>query len=228
MKMNLSSKGKRVEIDKEQSMIMLVVGIATIITIFCLIGTKALLSQAAYQRRVTSVRHQTEKQITADISNANTLTKQFNDVFEGSSTNIIGGQSSADDSAPPPNGNNSRIVLDALPTSYDYPALLTSISKLLNDDGIGQPSITGSDQSSTADNTPLPNPQPVNIDVSLTGNGTYDSIKKFVTDLERSIRPINVTKLSMSGNESNMTLSINFTTYYQVAKSLDVTSKVVK
>jgi hypothetical protein len=49
-----------------------------------------------------------------------------------------------------------------------------------------------------------------------------------ISDFERSIRPFDINKLAISGNQSSMTLSFDLTTYYQQAKTTALTSKEIK
>jgi hypothetical protein len=220
---------KALQLSKEQSALISTIAIATVITVFCLMSSKALLSQAFYQTKVVNARNASAKQMKANLSNANTLVTQYNNVFLGNSAeNIIGGKNDSSGSVTPPDGDNGKIVLDALPTIYDFPALLTSMSKILSNDSIGSQSIGGSDQSSTAVNTPSGNPQPVNIDLAVSGTGTYKDAARLIADLERSIRPFDVTHLSLGGNQSSLTIDLNLTTYYQPAKTLSITSKEIK
>ena len=228
MKIQLTGK-TRLEIDKDQSTMILVIAIAAIVSVFCLVSAKALLSQAAYQRRVVNARHAAASQLEANIQNANTLSNQYTNVFEGTSaTNVIGGKNTTAASAQPPDGDNGRIVLDALPTTYDFPALLTSMSKLLANDNIGAPSIGGTDDSSSVSSSPSSNPQPVSISLSISGSGSYSDVQNLFKDMERSIRPFDITKLTLSGNESTMSFSVEVTTYYQPAKTLNTTAKEIR
>lgn len=227
MKIQITSK-KSIEIDKAQSSMLLTIALATIITVFCLVSAKALLSQMAYQQRVISARHDAANQLQDNIRKANTLVTQYNDVFEGGVTNAIGGKNDTTSSAVPPDIDNGRLVLDALPTTYDYPALLTSLQKALTLDSIGSPSITGSDQSTSLSSAPTSNPSPVKIDLAITGTANYTGAQGFITDLGRSIRPFDITKMTLSGNESSMVLQLNISTYYQPAKSLLVNSKEIR
>lgn len=228
MKIKANFSAKSLQVDKNQSTILAVVVMATIISVFCLTSSKVLLNKALYQRRVINARNASAKQLDQDIKNASTLSDQYK-VFLGSDgENIIGGSSTAGDNASPPNGDNGKIVLDALPTKYDFPALLTSLSSLMANDGVGAQSIGGTDQSPTVDSSPSYQPQVANIDVTVSGASTYNGAKKVLTDLERSIRPFDVTHLTLTGNESNLTLSLNITTYYQPAKTLSIPSKEIK
>jgi len=227
MKIILSKK--RLQIDKNQSRMMVVIAVSTVIIVFSLVSAKALLARATYQNRVINARHTATKQIEQNIKNANTLVTQYNDVFVGTnSTNIIGGKNNPGPNASPPDGDNGRIVLDGLPLSYDFPALLTSVSKILTNNSIGGPAIGGSDQSSAVNSSSSANPSPAKIDLSISGSGGYHSAQTLVKDFERSIRPFDITKLSLSGSESNLAMSIGLSTYYQPAKSLMINSKEVR
>ena len=96
MKIQLTGK-TRLEIDKDQSTMILVIAVATIVTVFCLVSTKALFSQAAYQRRVVNARHSAENQLKTNIQNATTLADQYKNVFEGTAAlNAIGGKNTTE------------------------------------------------------------------------------------------------------------------------------------
>jgi hypothetical protein len=219
----------QIKLSKEQSQMMAIIIIATVVTVFCLVSAKALMSQALYQSKVISARNKSADQLKTNIANANTMVDQYKNVFIGTgSENIIGGKNDPNPYAPPPDGDNGRIVLDALPTVYDFPALLTSMSKLLSNDGIGGQSIGGTDQSVSATNISASNPTPVPIDITVSGSGTYANANKLITDLERSIRPFDVTHITLGGNESTLNVALNVTTYYQNGKTLSITTKEVK
>lgn len=225
---NIKESTKALQIDKAQSSMIIVIAIGTIITVFSLTSTKALMSKAIYQNRVIQARHNSSKQLKEDIKNADTLVTQFKTVFEGTSpTNVIGGKNDPSPGAQPPDGDNARVVLDALPTNYDFPALLTSMSKLLNSNGIGGSTIGGSDQSATNASAPVAKPEPHPIDLTLGGTGDYAKVQKLVNDLERSIRPFDITSLTLSGNESSLVATMNLITYYQTAKTVNINSKEI-
>lgn len=228
MKIQITSK-KSIELSRDDSTLMAMIAVATIITVFCLVSAKALLSQMSYQRRVINARHAATAQIQDNVTKGKQLVTQYNNVFQGTAaTNVLGGKNTTDANAVPPDGTNGSLVLNALPTTYDYPALLTSIEKLVTNDGIGSPAIDGTDQSATANNAASPNPQPVKISFTLSGTATYANIQSLIKDLERSIRPFDITHITISGDESDLVLSLNVSTYYQPAKSLNVNSMEIR
>lgn len=227
MKLKISTK--HLQIDKAQSTIVLVIAAATIVTVFCLVSSKALLSQAAYQRKVLSETNQTKDKLEANIKAADSLVDNYKNVFIGKSpSNIIGGRNTDDPGAKPPDGTNNRIILDALPTSYDFPALVTSVAFILTNANMTNPNIAGTDQSSEISSAPLANPQPVPINISVSGSSSYANVQQLIKDFERSIRPFDVMSITLSGGESMMQVNMNMNTYFQPAKDLSVVEKEVK
>ena len=220
---------KHVQIDRTQSTMLAIIIAASVVTIFCLMSAKALLSQAAYQRRVTNANHAAVKQLQANVTAAKELVTQYNQVFEGTNpSNIIGGKNDKSANAVPPNGDNARIVLDALPSKYDFPALLTSVTKLLVNNGISTAQVTGTDESASINNDASANPKPVQMQLIISGTGSYQSVQNFIKDLERSIRPFDVVSLQISGPQDNLSFSLTVNTYYQPAKTLNIVTKEIK
>jgi hypothetical protein len=229
MNMNIKISKRHLQIDKAQTTMFVAVGVAVAVTIFCLISAKALLSQAIYQHKVISQRQTALKQLKTDASNAKTLVDQYHNVFEGSDAiNIIGGKRTNDANATPPDGSNSRIVLDSLPTSFDFPALLTSLSKMMADAGVNGPQVNGTDDPGMAKSTASAAPTPVPITVAANASGNYSSVKKLVNDFERSVRPFDITSISLSGDSNVLNMSVQLTTYYQPATTFAAQTKGVK
>jgi len=230
MKLNLTTKdGRPLELNTPQAKGWLRFGAVVMVAAFCLFGAKTLLGQALYQQRVISTQHKAEKQLATNINAASTLTSQYNTLFENSNPiNVLGGKSDTSAQAVPPDIDNARLALDAMPTTYDYPALIASVTKMMNNNQIGAPSITGTDQTNTVSSAPSLNPQPVAINLTISGIGNYSTIQQFLKELELSIRPFDVTSLQLSGNEANMSFTAAVTTYFQPAKVLGITESKVQ
>lgn len=210
---------KHIQINRAQSRIMLVVGIATIISVFCLVSTKELLSQSSYHRREIAAKKTAAKQLTANLNAANALAAQYQ-IFDSSNPNVIGGKNSNDPSTRPPDGDNARIVLNALPSKYDFPALISSLSQILSANSISNPGIGGTDQTATIDNAAVNDPQPVPLSVSVSGATSYEGVKGLIKDFERSVRPFDVKVLELRGSAGNMTFNAELETYFQPGKTL--------
>lgn len=218
---------KHLQINKTQSRVFIAVGIATAISIFCLVSTKSLLSQAAYHRKELGAKKTALKQINTNIEAVSSLATQYQ-VFVTSNPNIIGGKSTADEKALPPDGDNARIVLNALPSRYDFPALISSVARVLSGNGILNPSIGGTDEGASATSEPSNNPQPATVSLSVSGSAGYAGIQNLVKDFERSTRPFDIKSFQLRGSVDNMTLSLTVDTYYQPAKIFNTTTQEVK
>lgn len=217
---------KRVAISKANAQMVGVVGAAAFITVFCLIASKSILSQTRYQARVVSAKEKAHHQLQENIQNYSNLALAYKK-FDSASTNVIGGSK---DGTGQNDGSNSKIILDALPSSYDFPALTSSIEKILGNSGLKVTSITGTDDElNQQSKTSSPDPQPVSMPFSFTvSNANYNSVGQLITQLQQSIRPIQIDSIDLSGGINNMTLTVNAHTYYQPAKSVSITKKVVK
>lgn len=218
--MNLKvPKFKRSQMDKTQKRLIILVSLSVVVTIFCLVSAKALLDYASYHRRELSAKRAVIKQLEINITTASTLESQYQS-FNDINPNFIGGKNTTDPNTSPPDGDNARLVLDALPSKYDFPALISSVSKILTNNSVASPGIAGSDLSATLLSTPSVSPSPLEIPLSINGLASYAGAQNLIRDLERSIRPFNITTLDFGGTNSNISISVGLTTYFQPAKVL--------
>jgi len=232
-KPHLSSK--HINIQKDNTVIFAAIGLAVFIVVFGLIAGRALLSQVSYNQRVIGEK-KTALQLAQDnTKNAEDLEQSFIS-FAGESINIISGDPKGDG---PLGGTNPKIILDALPSVYDYPALSSSIEKILLDNGYQIERIGGSeDEALSAANTGNGNPNsiasavatdttlieiPYPIDITSSVEGTQRLLNVF----ERSIRPFYVESISLTGSDQSLNAKINMKTFYQPGIQFQAGSKVV-
>lgn len=216
---------KRMQIDKANTVMVIVLSVTSFIIVFSLIAGKALLSQRAYQAKVITKKEKARDQLKTNIDTSGTLRTAYQS-FIGSSQNIISGNPAG---TGPKDGDNAKIILDALPSQYDFPALANSLDKLLSDNSVKISGITGSDdeltqQSNLSSATPTTVPIPFSINIS----GNYKSVQNLISVFERSIRPIQPTVLKFTGSDKTLNLDMKAQTFYQPAKSLQNTTEVVK
>jgi hypothetical protein len=225
---------KHFQIDKANNRMFIIVAAASVITVFSLMSAKALWGQAAYQNRVLNEREKAVKQLEENLKAAEELKTQF-DVFASQDPNIIGGVggTAAKDSDGAKDGDNAKIVLDALPSTYDFPALISSVEKMAKIDNITLQSIAGVDEGRDSE-TPEPGTtavtgsEPTPMAFSVTALTDYKHSKRLVQDFEKSIRPIDVTLFSLAGTSNNLTTNIQANTHYQPAVSLKIEQEEVK
>ncbi|MCA9327143.1 type 4a pilus biogenesis protein PilO [Candidatus Saccharibacteria bacterium] len=216
---------RRALIDKANTMVVIVVSAATFLTVFSLVATKTLISQAQYQNRVIAAKKEARDTLKNDLDAVKDLKTSY-EAFLETTQNVIGGNPEGTGQQ---DGDNAKIVLDALPSSYDFPALVTSLESLVASQGVSIKSISGIDEeASQAANDASSAPQPVAMPFTLSVSGNYESIQKAISALERSIRPIQLKSVEVAGNQADLTLTIDAQTYYQPAKSLKINTKVVE
>ncbi|CAN5385976.1 hypothetical protein BH09PAT4_BH09PAT4_08230 [soil metagenome] len=216
--------GKRLLISKANSRIVAITSGAAFIVVFCLMASYTLVGQLNYQNRVIGAKKKALTQLKQDIDSTADLVTKYK-AFVSTPENAIGGDPAG---AGPQDGDNAKIVLDALPSKYDFPSLATSLEKILKDQGVRIESISGSDDEVAQTNSASSTPQPVEVPFELSVSGKYANIQKVVKAFENSIRPIQIQTIQVTGNEGEMTLRIVAKTYYQPEKTLNIRTEVVK
>lgn len=225
-KVSQQSSTKRLAISQANARMIAVVAAASVVSIFSLVGAKALWSQNAYQAKVNGAKENAHHQLEANLQAADELTKSYK-TFASKDVNVLGGSKTGTGDN---EGDNSKIILDALPGSYDFPALTSSIEKIMNERHYPISSFMGiDDQINQQDNSSSNDPQPQPIPFSFTvENANYTAVQQIASTLELSIRPIQIDSLKLSGGASDMKITIEAHTFYQPQKSLTIKKQVVK
>ncbi len=216
--------GKRLMIDKANASMMIVIGITSFIVTFSLIACKVLLSQSGYQTRVIKEKNTALKQLKTNNKSVASLVSSYK-TFAEAPVNAIDGNptgSSARD------GDNPKIVLDALPSKYDFPGLISSLEKVLKDGGYAIDSIGGTDDEIAQQSANTSDPQPIEIPLPIGVSTDYAGGEKLLQTLEKSIRPFYVSQLSLIAGSNQLRVTMTTKTYYQPEKTLKIGTKVVK
>lgn len=209
----ISKKDQIAKIGKATGVIL---GVASFVTAMSVTLAFSLISRFAYQSNVLSQKNNVDKILKKNVESVNKIKTEFI-AFDTASVSVLG---SAD--------ANSKIVLDALPSKYDFPALITSIENFSAGKSYKIESIIGTDEELTVTQEPSGSPRPVIIPISVTVKGDYDSIGQFVKDLERSVRPIKLTNISLSGGGGTAIATVQFVTYFQPGKNFAVTKELIQ
>lgn len=212
-------------IDKTNARIVAITAVAAFIVVFTLVASKALISQAAYQNKVINDNKKALSQLKEDIKNTNSLVTSYQ-AFVSTSQNKIGGSPTGTGNK---DGDNAKIILDALPSEYDFPALATSLEKLMNSQHVQIASIAGTDDEIAQSATkPTSKPQPIPIPFQVSVEGSYKNLQNLIGVFGKSIRPFQIKTVQLSGDQKSMTLAFTAQTFYQPAKTLNITTKVVQ
>ena len=216
---------KRNLISKANTTIVAVTAGACFIVIFSMVASTTLIGQFKHQNKVISAKKTARDTLTQDLVATKSLTASYQ-AFTNTTQNVLGGNPAGQGAQ---DGNNAKIILDALPAAYDFPALATSLEKILSNQNVSIRSIGGTDDSLNTSNTATSAaPQAIVMPFQVSVGGTYDKMHGVLTALESSIRPINIQSIAITGSQSDLTMNITAQTYYQPGKDLNITSGVVK
>jgi hypothetical protein len=240
---------KRILIGKANTTIVVAVGVAAFVTAFSLVTARSLLAKRSYQAKVITTQEKARDQLKTNIQAVDSLKVAYQ-TFVDRPENIIGGSTTG---ASDKDGDNAKIVLDALPSIYDFPALATSLEKILTDRNYRITAISGTDNEATINpsangavnpaqattaapvtTTTTGTPQQnigaaVEMPFKIGAEGDYTSIVNLLSVLQKSIRPIYIDKLNFSAsNENTIQLLVEGRSFYQPEKTLKIEYEVVK
>ncbi len=205
---------KHILADKANRSALVAVAITTVIVVVSLVAARSLWQQMSYQNKVIDKKRTASNQLAKNVTTAKKLNEAYL-AFESAPESVLGTKD-----------KNSKIVLDALPSLYDFPALATSVAGIVSESGAKLDTIDGSDDELQAQQSTI-DPQPVEIPISVSAKGDFTSVQRIVANLQRSIRPFKVTSLTIRGNEKQLEFSVSTITYYQPKKKVDIEQKLV-
>lgn len=208
---------KRQQIEHANRRVFLWVAIASVALSFLLVLAQFFYQKWTYNNRVIDAKSKASNTLTQNLSHATVLRQNINA--------LVGNQDLASVKTNP-DDSNLKIVLDALPSRLDTTALATSLQAIVSLSGVA---IENIDVPGAPDaNQAQASFKPVEQKFSIAVTGTYDRIHGMVVDLERSIRPIKLTNLQLTGSDAALRATVEGVTYYQASKTLTINQKVVK
>jgi hypothetical protein len=184
-----------------------VVGISVVVGYF-------LIQQIVYKAKVTAKLDTTLSTLRENNKNAQVLVENVRVLETNDALNSAKAQ---------PSEKALQVILDALPADANSLALGASLQQnlLVGIDGITVDSLS---VSSTDDGTAVEGQIPFTMTVRANdANALRDLLRK----LERSIRIIDIDSFSLEKGEKDYSMSIQAHAYYQVAKQIQLTQKVV-
>ncbi|HZM64561.1 MAG TPA: type 4a pilus biogenesis protein PilO [Candidatus Saccharimonadales bacterium] len=216
---------KRTLIGKANSTMVIATSIAAFVLVFTLVAGKAMLGQMGYQNKVIDAKKTALKQIESDLKAVGSLNESYRN-FVDDNPNVLGGDANGTASQ---DGDNAKLVLDALPSRYDFPALTTSLEALVTGQNLQILGISGTDEEAVQGlQKTSGQPEPIAMPFQLQVSGAYASIQSLIDSFSRSIRPFQIHSLEIAGDENSMLLNINAQTFFQPEKTLNIEQKVVK
>lgn len=216
---------KRTLISKANSTIVIASTMAAFMLVFTLVAGKSLFGQVAYQGRVIDAKKSALRQLEADLEARDSLQDAYRQ-FIADDPNVLAGDIKGVGDR---DGDNAKLVLDALPSKYDFPALTTSLEKVIVGQNLTILGISGTDQEADQVNMQVsPNPEPIPMPFQVQVTGPYSSVQALIDVFLRSIRPFQIQTLELAGDENSMNATITAQTFFQPEKSLEITQKAVQ
>lgn len=224
-----SSIRKRQQIFKANRMMFLWVAMASAVIGFALVISISLMQRIIYNQKVIGEKNKTY----STLANNNKKVSQLEDQIKtiNYSSDVLKKLRAKDSDDP------IQVVLDALPSDSNRLALGSSLQNVLlaNIPGSSLESMkvestaeAGSVKKSTATTGTVENNS---LDVTFTlkiNSGSEDSIREMLTRLEKSIRTFKVTNVKIEYSLDKMNVTVTAKAYYEPAKVVELTEKVVK
>jgi hypothetical protein len=206
---------KHKQVDRDRTKALVAIGFASVALVSGFIVARAFWSQANYLNKVADQKEAAVEQLNKNKESIDQLKKSYAEFIAGN-PNIIGGSATGTDLQ---DGDNAKLVLDALPSTYDYPAFVTSVEALIRPNKITE--IKGVDdvaQQSLQDGAPTA----VEMPITVTFTTSYDGFKNVMELFRRSIRPLKVNKLILGGTNNELDVTIEVASYFQSGTTMRI------
>lgn len=206
---------KRVKLEKANSQIFIATAAASFVIAFCAVWLNIIWEEKQFQDIVISERKEVLDQAQENIANIEELKTSFVNL-ENANDLLVGQGDEA----------NSTVILDALPPKYDFPAVASSMDDIAKRSGVLLLTFTGDDLVEEAVDSAI-EPFPTQIPFRVVINGSSSATEEFLVNLERSIRPMSVSSLNISGTDDELETVLEIVTHYQPSVNVDITTKTI-
>lgn len=174
-----------------------------------LIG-RILVNQALLNTKVIQKKSAASKQLKSNLDAIGPLTSNFQNL-----------------------GPTAQIARDALPTTANFPGIVSLMENVTATSGVSLKTIDSGVNGApapvagvTTPTTPVAGPQQTSFTASVNGN--YGGLLAFLQNIEASARPMRVTDITLGGSANALQGAFQITSYYQPAAQLDLKMETIK
>jgi len=218
---------KRQQIEKVGKNMFVWVACAAVILGICAVLALSLSERISYKQKVISAKSETVGRLESNIKAAKSLKQEVRVI----NTNQALLSTPRIDGAEP-----VSVILDALPSTANSSALGASLQqKLLNVEGVTIESLTVDPIAGVEDVSEESSDGMTTTDGEITfkfsvsvASGQASVLQDMLRQIERSIRTINLTKVTVEETGSKITLSAEGRAYYQPAVKVELSEKTVR
>ena len=175
---------------------------------------KGLLKDITHNSKVISKKQAAESQLKKNITTLPTLTQAYQNL-----------------------GSAKDLIDTALPTTADFPGLVATMEAVAGTSNVTLQSVSPANESSSGGTTSTATPAttdtssssatPVGYAFSISVKGNYANITSFLSNLQLSLRPVQISGLQLAGTNDALTGTITAQTYYDAPAVLqDMTEAV--
>lgn len=217
----LTGLKKRQQIASANKMIFVWVIIASIAISFCGVTMQFLVRQAIFNQKIINAKLETQSTLSKNLDNVAKLKENVDGLQADTQLAKVKAN---------PQDTNLKVVLDALPTTDDRTALGASLQQvILPKSGVNTSDITTVSPADLTAADPLTSSSEVpTANFTFAATGDYTRMKTMLSDLERTIRPINVQKLSLQGVDGQVKATIVGVSYYLPQQTVQLGKKPIK
>lgn len=221
---------KRQLIDQAGKMVFLWVAAASIVAAITIVLSQFMITKAMFNNKVLTEKYATERTLKNNVNVAEELKSEVQKLI--GDTNLTSVRAK-------PTDNNLKVVLDALPTKGEPLALGSSmqlvvlqrsgvtIESLATDDEIA--AAAEGDAAGVVTGSPTSPPsQPQEIPFTFTIIGSFEQVRNALADIEKTIRPIHVTAMTVEGSDASLKVTAQAKAYYQPSKSVKLQKKTIQ
>lgn len=208
----LTGLKKRQQITDTRKQVFYMVAIASAIVVIGIVASMKVFNAINYQLRINGALAETADIMHDNVSRVDKLISKVNTLKTNkllSMTNLKDNDSTV-----------FQIVIDSLPTEDDRVALSSSLqNKILFGTGATIEQINIDQDrlatSSSLDASSDPGfPIAKKIPFKAVVKGGYEEVQQALKNIEKTIRPIQINKLTIEGSGENLTMTIDAVTYY--------------
>lgn len=220
---------KRTQISKAKKTMFLWVAGASVLVGFALVISVFLVQMLVFNEKVLAEKNSTVKILKSNISNVDKLKSEVRAL--DSNQALISAKANSDD-------ETLQVILDALPSLANSSALAASIQqKLLSGiDGLVinslQPDLVVGIESlseNSIGNASANNSETQGIiTFRFSVSGSYESLKKVLLNLEKSIRTIDIVSFSIESQGDKQGLNVKARAYYEPERIVELKDKIIK
>lgn len=211
---------KRQQIRTANKTVFIWIIVASIVVGICGVASQFLIRELIFKNKIYSALTDTNRTLKKNAQSYEGLKTEVNKLIADNNLAML------------KKGENStalQVVIDALPTEDNRPALASSMqTEVLGPAGVKIDSFSVIDAGSPAAATSADAGTATPFDFSFVIIGNYDQILQAMSNMERSIRPISVKTIDLQGSGGSFRANITATTYYQPAASISLGERTVQ